>query len=408
MPVLTEIGSMMTWVAGEPELKIRKSAAIAWEAGTIRWVGEEKDLPAEYQGHAKISAGGGLVLPGLIDCHTHLAFGGWRAEEFVQRIQGASYLDIAARGGGIRSTVEATRSASFQELKQKTAFFLREISKLGVTTVECKSGYGLSLKSELKLLRVYQALQEEQSLRVIPTLLGAHVLAPEFEEDRKGYVDLICQEMIPAVARQKLAHFCDVFLEDSAFSRTEARQILETGRKFGLNSKIHADQLTPAGGAELAAELGAVSADHLECVSEEGILAMARAGVTAVTLPIANLYLDQEPPPARAMLEAGLEVAIATDFNPGSAPSFDLPLAMLLACTRQRMLPAEVLRGVTLSAARALGIQHETGSIEAGKSADLMVAEAPSLEHWIYHYRPNACLLTVARGRICWNQEASG
>ena len=259
------------------------------------------------------------MVPGLIDCHTHLAFAGWRAGEFEQRILGRSYLEIAEAGGGILSTVRATRAASQEDLYERSRLFLDEMLALGVTTVECKSGYGLSVDDELKQLAVYRQLAEDGPARIVPTLLAAHVVPPEYREDRGGYVDLVVELIIPAAAEEGLARCCDVFLEQSAFTREEARRILEAGNDAGLLGKLHADQLTDGGGARLAAEVGAVSADHLECISEEGIQAVADAGVVAVSLPIATLYLNQEPMPARRLIDAGAAVAVATDFNPGSA-----------------------------------------------------------------------------------------
>jgi imidazolonepropionase len=300
------------------------------------------------------------------------------------------------------STVRQTRAADEDALLAKAAAALAEMTTLGVTTVECKSGYGLDRATELKLLRVYRRLAERSATRLVPTFLGAHVVPPEYRERRAAYVDLLVDELIPEVAREGLAAACDVFVEDSAFSLDEARRILEAGKAHGLAPKLHADQLTAGGGAELAAELGAWSADHLEHVSDAGIRAMAAAGVVAVSLPLATLYLAQPPMPARRLIEAGTAVAVASDFNPGSAPSYHLPLAMTLACTLQRMTPAEVLKGATLYAARAVGLEAEVGSLEPGKAADFAVIDAPDPNHWLYHFRPNACVWTVIGGRTAW------
>jgi imidazolonepropionase len=342
------------------------------------------------------------VIPGLVDCHTHLAFGGWRAEEFEQRIQGRSYLEIAQAGGGIARTVGLTRSTSEDALLSRAAGFLREMLTLGVTTVECKSGYGLDREHELKLLRVYRRLAAEQPIRLVPTLLGAHVVPPEYRDDRERYLKQLIEELIPEVGRQQLARCCDVFLEQSAFSLDEARRILLAGRAVGLAPKLHADQLTSSGGAELAAEVKALSADHLEHVSPKGIAALARSGVVAVSLPLASLYLGQSPMPARRLIDAGVAVAVATDFNPGSAPSYHLPLALTLACTLQRMTPAEALKGATSLAARALGLSYRLGSLAPGMAADFAVIDAPDVNHWLYHFRPNACRMTVLRGQTAW------
>jgi imidazolonepropionase len=405
MKVLANIGQLATCRAegGQGDIHAVPQAAMAWDdVGVIRWVGSEKELPAEYRRAERLDAGGRLVIPGLVDCHTHLAFAGWRAEEFEQRIRGRSYLDIAQAGGGILSTMRQTRAATEQELRDRAAGFLQQMLALGVTTVECKSGYGLEPDSELKLLRVYRRLAAEQPVRLVPTFLGAHVVPPEFRENRAGYVALLIGEMIPAVGREKLAACCDVFVEGSAFSLDEARRILRAGQGSGLAAKLHADQLTSGGGAELAAELGALSADHLEHVSERGIEAMAAKGVVAVSLPLASLYLGQLPMPARRLIESGVAVAVATDFNPGSAPSFHLPLALTLACTLQRMTPAEALKGATLYAARAVGLESKIGSLERGKAADFALVDAPDLNHWLYHFRPNACVMTVINGIERW------
>jgi imidazolonepropionase len=376
-----------------------QNAALVWEGETLLWVGPEKALPAEYAGWESWDADGALVIPGLIDCHTHLAFGGWRAEEFEQRIQGRSYLDIARRGGGIMSTVAQTRTMSEDALLDRSRSFLEKMMALGVTTVECKSGYGLDVQTELRLLRVYHRLGEERGARLIPTFLGAHVVPPEFRDRREDYIKLLIEQLIPLIAAQGLARFCDAFIEETAFSVPEARRILSAGKAAGLGAKLHADQLSSCGGAELAAELEAVSADHLECVSSGGIAALARSGTVAVSLPLASLYLNHAPLPARRLIEAGVPVAVATDFNPGSAPSYHLPLALSLACTMQRMTPAEALKGATIIAARALAIDGITGSLEAGKSADFAVIDADSVNEWCYHFRPNACRRVVARGR---------
>jgi imidazolonepropionase len=387
---------------GQGQIHDIADAALVWQGETIRWVGALDDLPPEFQAAERIDAGGGLVIPGLVDCHTHLAFGGWRAEEFEQRIRGTSYIEIAQQDGGIARTVRLTREASEDALWERGAGFLREMLALGVTTVECKSGYGLDRDNELKLLRVYRALARTQPVRLVPTFLGAHIVPPEHREHREEYVRLLVEELIPTVAQGGLAAFCDVFVESSAFTIEEARRILLAGRAAGLAPKLHADQLTSGGGAELAAELGAVSADHLDCASEAGIAAMARAGVVAVSLPIATLYLGQPPMPARRFIEAGVPVAVASDFNPGSAPSYHLPLAMTLACTLQQMTPAEALKGATCYAARALGLGGRAGTLEAGRPADFALIDAPSVNHWLYHFRPNACKTTVIGGAVRW------
>lgn len=409
MTVLRNIGLLATCRAagGQADLHVIPRAAVAWEGETIRWAGPESELPPDLARGESLDAGGRLVVPGLVDCHTHLAFGGWRADEFERRLQGATYLDIAREGGGIMSTVRATRAASDDELLRKAADALEGMRRLGVTTVECKSGYGLDLDTELRLLRTYRTLAATQPSRLVSTFLGAHVVPAEHRADRAAYIRALLEQMIPAVAAEGLATCCDVFVEDTAFSVEEARRILLAGRAAGLAPKLHADQLSSGGGAELAAEVGAVSADHLECASDAGIAAMAAAGVVAVSLPIATLYLRQQPMPARRFIDAGVPVAVATDFNPGSAPSWDLPLAMMLACHLQRMTPAEALKGATSIAARALGLGGQAGEVSVGARADLAVIDSPDVNHWLYHYRPNACVRTIAAGRTCWQAPTS-
>jgi imidazolonepropionase len=409
MKLLENIAQLATCRAegGQGEIHAIADAALVWEGETIRWVGARRELPAAYAGAERLDAGGRLVIPGLVDCHTHLAFGGWRADEFEQRILGRSYLEIAAAGGGIARTMRMTREASEAELVERSTGFLREMLSLGITTVECKSGYGLDREHELRLLRVYRTLASTQPVRLVPTFLGAHVVPPEFRDDRAGYLALLIDDLLPVIARERLAAFCDVFVERSAFTVDEARRLLRAARAAGLGAKLHADQLSEGGGAELAAEVGAVSADHLECASEAGIAAMARAGVVAVSLPLASLYLNQPPAPVRRWIEAGVAVAVATDFNPGSAPSYHLPFALTLACTLQRMTPGEALKGATAIAARAVGLEARVGSLEPGKAADVAVIDAPDVAHWLYQLRPNACHATVVAGRVAWARDGS-
>jgi imidazolonepropionase len=401
MPVLTNIATLYTCAApgGQGAVHAIADAALVWEGETIRWVGAEAELPAAYAAAERLDAGGALVIPGLVDAHTHLAFGGWRAGEFEMRILGKSYLDVARAGGGIASTMRRTRAASEDELFGRCLGFLGEMARLGVTTVECKSGYGLTLEDELKLLRVYRRLAGAQPLGIVATFLGAHVVPPEYRDDRAAYVRLLCDEMIPRVAGEGLAEFCDVFVEETAFHADEARRIIAAAKRHGLRPKLHVDQLGDGGGAQLAAEVGAVSADHLEYTSEAGMRAMAGAGVVAVSLPLATLYLRQKPMDARAFLDAGAAVAVATDFNPGSAPSFHLPLALTLACTMNRLTPAEALKGATHYAARAIGREDRLGALEPGKQADFVLLDAESVNHWLYHFRPNAARATYVRGR---------
>jgi imidazolonepropionase len=404
VPVLSNIGQLyLVPPDGDAaDIAAIEQAALVWQNGRIVWTGPAVDIPADYAGEARFDAGGRCVIPGLVDCHTHLCFGGWRGDEFAARLAGASYQQIQSAGGGINSTVAQTRAASAEELTAKAATALADMARLGVTTVEAKSGYGLDHANEIKQLEVYRRLQDLQPLEIVPTFLGAHLVPAEYRDRRNAYLDLLCGELIPEVAERGLARFCDVFIETNAFTLAEGRQILEAAKAHGLGLKIHADQLSSGGGAGLAAELGAVSAEHLEYASDEDIAAMVEAGTVAVSLPLASMYLREPYLPARKWIEAGARVAVATDFNPGSAPSYHLHLAMTLACVNQQMTPAEALKGATSHAARAIGLERTHGSLLPGYQADFAVIDAPDINHWLYHFRPNACRMTVKAGHVIW------
>ena len=401
MPVLHNISQLATCPPGNPQgdAGLIGQAAVAWIGDRIGWVGPCNELPAEYASEPVVDCERRLVVPGLVDCHTHLCFGGWRGDEFEARLQGASYQEIAAAGGGITRTVAATRGASLGELRRKAQAALESILSLGVTTLECKSGYGLDEANELKQLEVYRRLDAAQPIDLVPTFLGAHIVPPEHRKHRERYVDLLCEVLIPVVARQRLARFCDVFVECGAYTVEEARRILTSAQAHGLGLKVHAEQLSSSGGALLAAQMGAVSAEHLEHADDAAIEALAAAGTVAVSLPLASLYLNEAYLPARKMLAAGLAVAVATDFNPGSAPSYHLPLAMTLACLNQAMTPQEALMGATTVAARALSLHDRVGSLQPGMQADLAIIDAPTLSHWLYHFVPNACVAVLKNGQ---------
>jgi imidazolonepropionase len=401
MPVLRNIGLLATCggEGGQGDLHAIADAALAWREGVVRWVGPTGALPVSEDDGQHHDAGGMLVVPGLIDAHTHLGFGGWRADEFVRRLRGESYGDIARTGGGIAATVAKTRALDEAALLARCRGFLAEMVSLGVTCVEAKSGYGLDRDTERRLLRAYRTLDATGPVRVIATYLGAHVVPKG--TPRAEYLALV-EELIPAIAREGLARFCDVFVDEGAFTVEEARRLFAVARAAGLQPKLHADQLTDTGAAALAAEVRAVSADHLEQIGPSGIAALAGAGVVAVSLPIAALYLRQAPLPARALIDAGVAVAVASDFNPGTAPSAHLPLAMTLACVQQRMTPAEALKGATHIAARALAVEESRGALEPGKSASFAVIDAPDVDHWLYHFKANACRLTVVDGAVAW------
>ena len=405
MPLLRNISQLATCPpdTAQHNAGLIENAALVWTDGLVRWVGHPADIPAKYQDETVIDCERRLVVPGLVDCHTHLCFGGWRGDEFELRLRGASYQEIASAGGGIASTVAATRDASLGELQRKAEAILDEMLEIGITTVECKSGYGLDEANELKQLEVYRRLNDSHVIDLVPTFLGAHIMPPEFSTQRDKYISLLCEELIPLIARENLARFCDAFVEDGAFTTEEARQILSVAASHGLGIKVHADQLSDGGGAQLAAELGAVSAEHLEYISEAGMEALSESGTVAVSLPLASLYLGEPSLPARKLIERGVPVAVATDFNPGSSPSYHLPLAMTLACIQQKMTPQESLMGATTVAAKAVSISGRAGSLLPGYQADLAIIDSPSLNQWLYHFRPNACISVLKNGN--WVSE---
>jgi len=347
-----------------------------------------------------IDCGGRLVTPGLVDSHTHLVFGGWRQNELKLKLGGASYLDILKAGGGILSTVEHTRAASEGSLIEKGKALLAEMLHFGVTTCEAKSGYGLNLTDELKQLRVIRALDSFQPIDIIPTFMGAHAVPKEYSGNRQGYIDLIINEMIPAVSRERLAEFCDIFCETAVFTPEESRRILLEAAQHGLALKAHVDEIDPIGGAEMAAGVDALSAEHLIQASDAGIRALAENGVIAVLLPATSFYLDKPYARARQMIDAGVAVAVATDFNPGSSPSLNLQLAMNLACLKYKMTPGEALTAVTLNGAAAINRAGILGSIEVGKQADIVIWDSPDLDYIFYRYGSNLVHTVIKGGLI--------
>ena len=392
----------------ESGLGIIRKGAITVKEGKIFWIGKTEELPKKFglgKDGQEIDATGKVVMPGLIDSHTHLIFAGSREKEFEQRIQGLSYLEIAERGGGILSTVEATRKASFDELLLLGKKRLDRMLSKGVTTIEAKSGYGLSLQDEMKILKVMKALQEVHPIEIVSTFLGAHTIPREFRDARARYIDLLTKEMIPRVAQERLAEFCDVFCEEKAFTLEESKKILETGKGYGLKPKIHADQLSPGGGAELAAEVNAFSADHLEHISQTGIERMAEKGVTAVLLPGASFFLSMKKfPPAREMIQKGVYVSLATDLNPGSSMTESLPLMMTMGCTMYKMVPKEVIQGTTIHAARSMGRENEIGSLEVGKQADILLLAIPNYRYLPYHFGVDHVEVVIKKGRIVYQK----
>jgi imidazolonepropionase len=360
--------------------------ALAWRDGRVAWVGAQDALPADAEAAQTASAHGALVTPGLVDCHTHLVFGGDRAREFEQRLHGASYEEIARAGGGIASSVRATREASEDDLLAQSLPRARALLADGVTTLEIKSGYGLDVDSELKMLRVAHRIGETLGIEVRTTLLAAHALPPEYAGRADDYIDHVCSDILPAAANANLADAVDAFCEKIAFSPTQTRRVFERARELGLRVKLHADQLSDLGGAALAADFDALSADHLEWTNEDGVRAMAASGSVAVLLPGAFYALrETKLPPIDAFRAAGVPIAIATDLNPGTSPLLSLRLAMSMACTLFRLTPEEALRGATVNAARALGLV-DRGMLAAGQRADFVVwnvRHAAELCYWI-------------------------
>lgn len=380
------------------EIQLLHGAWVALEGERIAAIGQGQ--PETAPGDRVIDAGGRLVTPGLVDAHTHLIFGGWRQNELGQKLHGVPYLDILAQGGGILSTVRATRRATERELADKAAAVLGEMLAMGVTTCEAKSGYGLTPEEECKQLRVIRRLNETQPVELAATFMGAHALPEEYRERREDYIRLLTEEMIPAVAREGLAEFCDVFCEKGVFSAEESRRILQAGIRHGLRPKVHADEIEAIGGSQLAGALGAISAEHLIVCPPEGIAALAAGGTVACCLPATSFYLGATYAPARDMIAAGVPVAVATDFNPGSCPGSSLQLAMNIACLKYRMTPEEVLTAVTLNAAAAIGRAERIGSIEPGKQADLLLWDAPDLDYVCYRFGSNLVQSVIKKGNI--------
>jgi len=387
----------------------------AWE-GRIAAVGPRPAVEAALAADglplarfARVDAAGGAVTPGLVDPHTHLLFAGSRERELVLRQQGASYMDILAAGGGILSTVEETRAASEAALLTHGRRWLDEMLTHGVTTVEAKSGYGLDLETELRLVEVAYRLGREGPVEVVPTWLGAHAVPPEFRArpgSTEAYVRHLLEDQLPGIAAHGRARFADVFCEEGVFTADQSRRILEAARAYGMLPRLHADELTPSGGAELAADIGAASADHLASPSLQGIAALGAAAetdapVVATLLPVTTWFLMKDHhAPARAFIEAGVPVAIGTDFNPGTSPTPSLTLAMSFACINLRMSPDEVLAAVTINAARSLALEDEIGSIEIGKAADLVVWRVPKATRIPYHPGADLTRTVIKRGRV--------
>jgi imidazolonepropionase len=383
------------------ELGIVTHGAIFVRDGLIEKVGTDDEVKSLVESDSEIvDAGGRVVLPGFVDAHTHPVFAGTRVDEFEERALGATYQEIAARGGGIQSTVNRTRAAGLDDLiaagKRYADWFLRG----GTTTVEAKSGYGLSLEDELKLLKAIKSLDEQTSLRYVPTFLGAHSVPPEYRDRREQYISLLIDEMVPRVAREKLAEYCDVFCEAKVFTNDESWKILSAARCNGLGLRMHADQLTLSGGAKLAAELGTVTADHLEHTDAEGIAALKSANVQPILLPGSVYALGSSRyPAAREMIDAGLAVILATDFNPGSSPTPSMLMVLSLAATHLKMTPAEAITAATINAAYSLNRGTQIGSLEAGKIADIVIHDCDDYRELAYFFGVNHTWKVFAGGK---------
>ena len=382
------------------DVEVLRDAAVLIDGARIAWVGPRADAPA-LRGDRVIEVSG-VILPGFIDCHTHGVFGAARLDDHQRRALGEDYKAIAAAGGGILQSVRDVRARPEAELEALTRARLATLLAHGTTTIEVKSGYGLELEAELKQLRVIQRLAAAQPATLVPTFLGAHEVPPEHRSDRAAYVRLVCEEMIPTVAREGLARCCDVFCEPGVFSPAEARSILTAAKRHGLALKLHADELEGSGGAELAAELGALSADHLAAVSDAGVRALAASETVAVLLPATMIFLGKKSQaPARRLIEAGAAVALATDFNPGTSPAVSLPLVMALGVSQLGLRHAEALTAVTVNAAAALGLGGERGQLAPGFAADVVVAGVEDWREVAYWMGANVVSAVWTGGSAC-------
>ena len=381
-------------------LKLR-DAAVLIENGVIKEITDQGKLPLDAaEAQTVIDANGRLVTPGLVDGHTHMVFGGYRQHEIPMKIKGATYLDILRAGGGILDTVRKTREASENDLVQKTEKFLDEMMDHGVTTCEAKSGYGLDLKNEVKMLNVIARCSRDHAMDMVATFLGPHAIPEEYEGRADEFIDMVCSEMLPYVKEHGLAEFADVFTEDSVFNYDQSRRYLERAKELGFGLKIHAYEIEAIGGSRLAGEIGAVSAEHLISINEEGLRSMAAGGVTAMCLPATSFYLGANYAPARKMIAMNIPVAAASDFNPGSCPSMNLQFVMNLACIKYRMLPEEVLTAVTINPACAIGRGGLVGTLERGKQGDLVIWDAPDMETLCYRFGSNLAAKVIKKGNV--------
>lgn len=384
------------------ELHIIEDGSLLVADGKIVAVGKDAELrkqyPEQIEKAEKINAKNKIVTPGLVDPHTHLVYAGSRENEYAMRLKGKSYMEIMNAGGGIHATTRATQQASFEQIYAETKRRLDTFLKQGVTTVEIKSGYGLTLEHEMKQLQVTKQLNDDHPIDIVPTFMGAHAVPVEYKDNPDRFVDIVVEEMIPAVAESGLAEFNDVFCEKDVFTPEQSRVILEAGKRYGLQPKIHADEIEPYGGAELAAEVGAISADHLLKASDTGIKKMADANVIGVLLPGTAFFLMAEYAPARKMIDSGLPIALSTDSNPGSSPTLSLQMIMNLACLKMGMTPEEVIVATTINAAHAIDRAKEIGSLEPGKKADVVIFDIPNYLFLTYQYGMNHVDTVIKNG----------
>lgn len=409
--VVTNIARLVTMEPGKGRdgpLGVVEKAAVRIRDGRIVWTGPESALPAVQSREEVIDAEGGVVLPGLVDCHTHLVHGGWRQHEFNLRSQGRGYQEIAAAGGGILSTVRSTRAATADELLSQAIARADEAVAHGTTALEIKTGYGLDLETESKTIDVIRMMGERHAIGIRGTSLAAHAVPPEFKDRRGNYVQQVIEEILPRAAESGVVSACDVFVEEGAFTPDEARAIARAGRRLGLALHLHVDQFHDGGGAALAAELSALSADHLDHASDAGIVAMRDAGVVGVILPGASFFAGRgHYPDARKMIDLGTTVAVATDYNPGTNPSLDLWLAATIAVTQMGLSCEEALLAITRHAARALALA-DAGAVAAGKRADLVVLDAPDEFFPLYRYGTNCVAKTIIAGEIAFDRHRRG
>ncbi len=388
------------------DLAIVENAAVIIEEGNIKAVGTSSELLKDFNTHGfeVIDAAGKAVLPGFVDSHTHFVFGGYRPDEFAWRLRGDSYMEIMNRGGGIANSVKATRNASREELMAVGRKRLDSMLSFGVTTVEGKSGYGLEPDTEIKQLEVMKALDETHPMDIVPTFLGAHAIPPEFKGRQDAFIELV-MEMLPQVAERQLAEFCDIFCEKNVFSVAQSRKLLSRAKSIGFKLKLHADEMVSFGGAELAAELSAVSADHLLQASDQGIRDLARSGVVATLLPGTAFSLKEPYARGRYMIDQGCAVALATDFNPGSCFSESIPLLFALATLYMNLSPEEAVTALTINGAAALNRAHRIGSIDVGKQGDLVILEFPSHRFIPYHVGVNTVEMVIKRGKTVFSRN---